>query len=420
MTTPTSPLIGQYPDATGHFGPYGGRFVGETLMSALLDVEAAWKSAKNDPAFMADFRAMLRDYAGRPTPLDFAERLSAHVGGARLWLKREDCTHTGAHKINNVVGQGLLARRMGKKRVIAETGAGQHGVATATIAARFGFDCKVFMGAEDIRRQAPNVRRMELLGAQVVPVTSGTSTLKDAMNEALRYWSGASADTFYVIGTVSGPHPYPEMVRDFQRVIGDEARAQFLEKCGELPDLLVACVGGGSNAMGLFYPFLDDACEMIGAEAAGDGLDTPRHAASLCGGSPGELHGALTYLLQSDEGQIHEAWSISAGLDYPGVGPEHALLHDLKRVRYEGVTDREAVAAFQKLCTFEGIIPALESSHALAAALREAKKRPAAQNILVGLSGRGDKDLDHVTRWMKDHPSQDSEFRIQDSESGKA
>ncbi|NCA83054.1 MAG: pyridoxal-phosphate dependent enzyme, partial [Opitutae bacterium] len=249
----------------------------------------------------------------------------------------------------------------------------------------------------------PNVRRMELLGAQVVPVTSGTSTLKDAMNEALRYWSGASEDTFYVIGTVSGPHPYPEMVRDFQRVIGDEARAQFLEKCGQLPDLLVACVGGGSNAMGLFYPFLDDACEMIGAEAAGDGLDTPRHAASLCGGSPGELHGALTYLLQSNEGQIHEAWSISAGLDYPGVGPEHALLHDLKRVRYEGVTDREALAAFQALCLYEGIIPALESSHALAVAMREAPKRPASQNILVNLSGRGDKDLDHVTRWMKDH-----------------
>ena len=402
-------LIGRYPDSTGHFGPYGGRFVGETLMTALLDVEAAWKSAKHDPAFMAEFRAMLRDYAGRPTPLDCIERLSAHVGGARLWLKREDCTHTGAHKINNVVGQGLLARRMGKKRVIAETGAGQHGVATATIAARFGFDCKVFMGAEDIRRQAPNVRRMELLGAQVVPVTSGTSTLKDAMNEALRYWSGASADTFYVIGTVSGPHPYPEMVRDFQRIIGDEARAQFLEKCGQLPDLLVACVGGGSNAMGLFYPFLDDPCEMIGAEAAGDGLDTPRHAASLCGGSPGELHGALTYLLQSDEGQIHEAWSISAGLDYPGVGPEHALLHDLKRVRYEGVTDQEAVAAFQMLCTHEGIIPALESSHALAAALREAKKRPAAQNILVCLSGRGDKDLDHVTRYLKEVGGQRSE-----------
>ena len=397
----SSPLIGQYPDATGHFGPYGGRFVGETLMSALLDVEAAWTSARNDPDFLASFRAMLRDYAGRPTPLDLAERLSDALGGARLWLKREDCTHTGAHKINNVVGQGLLARRMGKKRVIAETGAGQHGVATATIAARFGFECKVFMGAEDIRRQAPNVRRMELLGATVIPVTSGTATLKDAMNEALRYWSGVSDDTFYVIGTVSGPHPYPEMVRDFQRVIGDEARAQMLEKIGRLPDLLVACVGGGSNAMGLFYPFLDDPCDMIGAEAAGHGLDTPRHAASLVGGSPGELHGALTYLLQSDEGQIHEAWSISAGLDYPGVGPEHALLHDLKRVRYEGVTDREALDAFQALCRHEGIIPALESAHALAAAMREARKRPKDQHILVNLSGRGDKDLDHVLRTLK-------------------
>ena len=398
-STPNSYRNG--PDENGRFGLFGGRFVAETLMPNILELEKAYEEAKADPAFHAEMASMMAHYIGRPSPLYFAEPLTRHLGGAKIYLKREDLNHTGAHKINNVVGQGLLARRMGKKRVIAETGAGQHGVATATIAARFGFDCKVFMGAEDIKRQAPNVRRMELLGAQVVPVTSGTSTLKDAMNEALRYWSGASADTFYVIGTVSGPHPYPEMVRDFQRVIGDEARAQFLEKCGQLPDLLVACVGGGSNAMGLFYPFLDDACEMIGAEAAGDGLDTPRHAASLCGGTPGELHGALTYLLQSDEGQIHEAWSISAGLDYPGVGPEHALLHDLKRVRYEGVTDTEAVAAFQLLCQYEGIIPALESSHALAAALREAKKRPAAQNILVGLSGRGDKDLDHVTAYLK-------------------
>ena len=407
-------LIGQYPDATGHFGPYGGRFVGETLMSALLDVEAAWNAAKTDSAFLADFRAMLRDYAGRPTPLDHAQRLSAHLGGAQIWLKREDCTHTGAHKINNVVGQGLLARRMGKTRVIAETGAGQHGVATATIAARFGFECKVFMGAEDIRRQAPNVRRMELLGAEVIPVTSGTSTLKDAMNEALRYWSAHSTDTFYVIGSVAGPHPYPEMVRDFQRVIGDEARAQFFEKTGRHPDLLTACVGGGSNAMGLFDPYLDDPCEMIGAEAAGEGLHTSRHAASICGGSPGELHGAMSYLLQSDEGQIHEAWSISAGLDYPGVGPEHALLHDLKRVRYEGVTDAEALAAFQMLCRHEGIIPALESSHALAAAIREAPKRPG-QHILVNLSGRGDKDLDHVLRTLEEVRGQGSGFGVQDS-----
>ncbi|MDD4623073.1 MAG: tryptophan synthase subunit beta, partial [Kiritimatiellae bacterium] len=307
------------------------------------------------------------------------------------------------HKINNVSGKGLLARRMGKKKVIAETGAGQHGVATATIAARFGMSCKVFMGAEDVRRQAPNVLRMRLLGAEVVPVTCGTSTLKDAMNEALRYWVAEVEDTFYVIGTVSGPHPYPVMVRDFQRVIGDEARRQSLDQIGRLPDLLVACVGGGSNAMGLFYPFLDDRCEMLGAEAAGEGLDTPRHAASISGGQPGALHGAMTYLLQNDEGQIHEAWSISAGLDYPGVGPEHAFLHDIGRVRYAGVTDREAVDAFKLLCLYEGIIPALESSHALAAAIKEAAARPKDQAVVVCLSGRGDKDLDHVTAYMRDN-----------------
>jgi tryptophan synthase beta chain len=289
---------------------------------------------------------------------------------------------------------------MGKKKVIAETGAGQHGVATATIAARFGMSCMIFMGAEDVRRQAPNVLRMRLLGAEVVPVTAGTATLKDAMNEALRYWVGAVEDTFYVIGTVSGPHPYPVMVRDFQRIIGDEARRQMTEQVGRLPDLLVACVGGGSNAMGLFYPFLDDACGMLGAEAAGEGLDTLRHAASISGGTPGTLHGAMTYLLQNDQGQIQEAWSISAGLDYPGVGPEHALLHDLGRVRYTGITDRQAVDAFQMLCKYEGIIPALESSHALAAAIEEARKRPRDQAILVCLSGRGDKDLDHITAYL--------------------
>ncbi len=390
-----------YPDATGHFGPYGGRYVGETLIAALTDLEAAWLEAKNDPAFQAEFRAMLTHYAARPTPLDFAERLSDHIGGARIYLKREDCAHTGAHKINNVVGQGLLARRMGKRNVIAETGAGQHGVATATIAARLGMSCKVFMGAEDVRRQAPNVLRMRLLGAEVVPVTCGTSTLKDAMNEALRYWVAEVEHTFYIIGTVSGPHPYPAMVRDLQRVIGDEARRQMLEQVGRLPDLLVACVGGGSNAMGLFYPFLADPCAMLGAEAAGEGLDTPHHAASISGGSPGSLHGAMTYLLQNDEGQIQEAWSISAGLDYPGVGPEHALLHDLGRIHYQGVTDREAVEAFKLLCKFEGIIPALESSHALAAAIREAKTRPKTDAILVCLSGRGDKDLEHITAYMK-------------------
>ena len=402
MNTVNNKIIGQYPDKTGHFGPYGGRYVGETLMAALTELEEAWNKAKKDEAFMSEFRFMLQNYAGRPTPLDFAERLSDHIGGARIYLKREDCTHTGAHKINNVVGQGLLAKRMGKKKVIAETGAGQHGVATATIAARFGMECKVFMGAEDVRRQAPNVQRMKLLGSEVIPVTSGTSTLKDAMNEALRYWVAEVEDTFYVIGTVSGPHPYPEMVRDFQRVIGDEARKQMQALIGRVPDQLIACVGGGSNAMGLFYPFLDDNCEMIGVEAAGQGLHTPHHAASISGGSPGALHGAMTYLLQNDEGQIHEAWSISAGLDYPGVGPEHALLHDLKRVRYEGITDQEAVDAFQMLCRYEGIIPALESSHALAYAIKEAQRRPKNDVLLVNLSGRGDKDLDHVLAYLKE------------------
>ncbi len=399
----TPPLQGQYPDASGHFGPYGGRYVGETLIAALTELEEAWTIAKNDPTFTQAFHNMLTNYAGRPTPLDYAARLSDHIGGARIYLKREDCAHTGAHKINNVVGQGLLAQRMSKRQVIAETGAGQHGVATATIAARFGMGCKVFMGAEDVRRQAPNVLRMKLLGAEVIPVTTGTATLKDAMNEALRYWVSEVRDTFYIIGTVSGPHPYPVMVRDLQRVIGDEARRQILEQVGRLPDLLVACVGGGSNAMGLFYPFLDDPCALLGAEAAGEGLDTKHHAASISGGSPGSLHGAMTYLLQNDEGQIQEAWSISAGLDYPGVGPEHALLHDLKRVRYTGVTDREAVEAFKLLCRFEGIIPALESSHALAAALKEAAKRPKDQAILVCLSGRGDKDLEHITAYLNDH-----------------
>ena len=393
-------IIGKYPDESGHFENFGGRFVGETLIAALDELRDEYTAAKSDPAFQAEFRSMLEHYAGRPSPIDFAQRLSDHNGGARIYLKREDCNHTGAHKINNVVGQGLLAKRMGKKKLIAETGAGQHGVATATIAARFGMECKVFMGAEDVRRQAPNVMRMKLLGAEVVAVESGTATLKDAMNEALRSWSGESRDTFYVVGTVSGPHPYPQMVRDFQRVIGDEARQQIVDFTGRMPDLLVAAVGGGSNAMGLFYPFLDDDCEILGIEAAGEGIDTPRHAASINGGSLGSLHGAMTYLLQSDDGQIHEAWSISAGLDYPGIGPEHSLLHDIGRVRYEGITDAEAVEAFQLLCKYEGIIPALESSHALAGALRAAKKRAKDDIILVCLSGRGDKDLDHVSRYI--------------------
>ena len=396
-------IIGNYPDSAGHFGPYGGRYVGETLVATLDELTKAYDDAKRDPAFIREFKSMLEHYAARPTPVDHIQRLSAHIGGAQIYLKREDCAHTGAHKINNVVGQGLLAKRMGKKKLIAETGAGQHGVATATIAARFGMECKVFMGKEDVARQAPNVLRMKLLGAEVVPVESGTATLKDAMNEALRYWVGESADTFYVIGTVSGPHPYPTIVRDFQRVIGDEARQQIVDFTGRMPNLLVAAVGGGSNAMGLFYPFLDDDCEILGIEAAGEGLDTPRHAASICGGAPGSLHGAMTYLLQNPDGQINEAWSISAGLDDPGVGPEHALLHDIKRVRYEGVTDREAVEAFKLLCQYEGIIPALESSHALAGAMREAAKRPQDQIILVCLSGRGDKDLDHVTHYMRAH-----------------
>lgn len=403
MNTENKKIIGQYPDETGHFGKYGGRYVGETLMAALTELEEAWGKAKQSTEFMNEFRDMLCNYAARPSPLDHAARLSEHIGGAQIYLKREDCNHTGAHKINNVVGQGLLAKHMGKKKVIAETGAGQHGVATATIAARFGMECKVFMGAEDVRRQAPNVRRMELLGAEVIPVTSGTSTLKDAMNEALRYWVAEVEETFYIIGTVSGPHPYPEMVRDFQRVIGDEAREQMLKQVGRLPDQLIACVGGGSNAMGLFYPFLDDSCSMVGVEAAGLGLDTPQHAASISGGTPGVLHGAMTYLLQNDEGQIHEAWSISAGLDYPGVGPEHALLHDLKRVHYEGITDQEAVEAFQMLCKYEGIIPALESSHALAFAIKEAAKRSKEDILLVNLSGRGDKDLEHILDYLKEN-----------------
>ena len=401
MTTP-SPLMGSGPDASGHFGPYGGRYVGETLMPALLELDAARRAAMADPVFLESFRAMLRDYVGRPTPFDFAARLTACAGGARIYLKREDLAHTGAHKINNTVGQALLARRMGKRRLIAETGAGQHGVATATVAARFGMECRVFMGAEDVKRQAPNVRRMELLGAEVVPVTSGAATLKDAMNAALRYWSAEVETTFYVIGSVAGPHPYPVLVRDFQRVIGDEAREQSVKVLGKLPDLLVACVGGGSNAMGLFYPFLDDPIEMLGVEAAGEGIETGRHAATLGHGSVGVLHGSKSYLLQTGEGQVLEAHSVSAGLDYPGVGPEHAWLKDIGRVRYTAVKDRDALEAFRLLARMEGIIPALESSHAVAAALVEARARPPEAAILVNLSGRGDKDMDHALARLKE------------------
>ena len=385
-----------YPDDRGHFGLYGGRYVGETLMPALLEVDAARVAAMADPVFMDAFRALLRDYVGRPTPVYFAERLSDHVGGAKLYLKREDLAHTGAHKVNNTVGQALLAQRMGKTKLIAETGAGQHGVATATAAARFGMGCKVFMGSEDIRRQAPNVQRMRLLGAEVVPVDSGTATLKDAMNEALRCWVSEVEDTFYVIGSVAGPHPYPVMVRDFQKVIGEEAREQMLSATGRLPDAAIACVGGGSNAMGLFYAFLQDDVPLIGVEAAGEGIATGKHAATLGCGTVGVLHGSKSYMLQDESGQVLEAHSISAGLDYPGVGPEHSLLKDLERVAYVSVTDHEALEAFDLLTRFEGIIPALESSHALAAAMREARGRAQDEILLVNLSGRGDKDLQHV------------------------
>ena len=392
----------RYPDDRGHFGDFGGRYVGETLMPALLELEAAYKKYLPDPAFQSEFRQLLRDFAGRPTPLFHAKRLSEHLGGAAIYLKREDLTHTGAHKINNTVGQALLAHFMGKKKVIAETGAGQHGVATATVAALFGMECKVFMGTEDVRRQAPNVRRMELMGAEVVPVSSGTGTLKDAMNEALRYWVGAVEDTFYIIGSVAGPHPYPVMVREFQKVIGEETREQIMEVAGRLPDMLIACVGGGSNAMGLFYPFAgDEGIEIVGVEAAGHGVASGKHSATLGAGTVGVLHGSKSYVLQDEDGQISEAHSVSAGLDYPGVGPEHALLKAVGRARYEGIEDEPALEAFQLLCRKEGIIPALESSHALAQAMIEAKRLPKESIIVINLSGRGDKDLDIVAEHGK-------------------
>jgi tryptophan synthase beta chain len=382
------------PDERGHFGAYGGRFVAETLMPLILDLERAYTEAKADPAFQAELDSFLRDYVGRPSPLYFAERLTAHFGGAKIYFKRDELNHTGAHKINNCMGQILLARRMGKRRIIAETGAGQHGVATATVAARFGLPCVVYMGEVDIERQKPNVFRMKLLGAEVRPVSSGSRTLKDAMNEALRDWVTNVADTFYIIGTVAGPHPYPMLVRDFQSVIGREARAQMLEREGRLPDSLVACIGGGSNAMGLFHPFLDDDKVAIYAvEAAGRGLDSGQHAASLARGLPGVLHGNRTYLLQDDDGQILEAHSISAGLDYPGIGPEHAWLHDMGRVEYVSATDREALDAFQLCARLEGIIPALEPAHALAHVARIAPTLPRDHLLLMNLCGRGDKDV---------------------------
>ena len=385
------------PDARGHFGPYGGSFVAETLMAPLQALREAYAKYRVDPDFMAELDADMRDYVGRPSPVYHAQRWSAQLGGAQIWLKREDLNHTGAHKINNTIGQGLLAARMGKTRIIAETGAGQHGVASATVAARLGLKCVVYMGSEDIRRQEPNVFRMRLLGAEVVPVESGSRTLKDALNEALRDWVSNVDDTFYIIGTVAGPHPYPAMVRDFQAVIGREARWQMQERHGRLPDALVACVGGGSNAIGLFHPFLDDPeVAMYGVEAGGDGVETGRHAAPLSAGRSGVLHGNRTYVMQDENGQIGATHSVSAGLDYPGVGPEHAWLKDLRRAEYVSVTDREALDAFHTLTRVEGIMPALESSHALAYAAKLAKTMRSDQTILVNLSGRGDKDVASV------------------------
>jgi tryptophan synthase beta chain len=382
------------PDEFGHFGIFGGRYVAETLMPLILEVERAYEAAKADPAFQAELDQFLTHYVGRPSPLYFAERLTEKFGGAKIYFKRDELNHTGAHKINNCMGQILLARRMGKKRIIAETGAGQHGVATATVCARFGLECVVYMGATDIERQAPNVFRMKLLGAKVVPVTSGTATLKDAMNDALRDWVSNVDDTYYLIGTVAGPHPYPTMVRDFQAVIGTETREQMLAAEGHLPDSLVACIGGGSNAMGLFYPFLDDpSVRIIGVEAAGHGIETGQHAASLTGGTPGVLHGNRTYLLQDDDGQILDAHSISAGLDYPGIGPEHSWLNDSGRVEYVSVTDSEALDSFQLCSRLEGIIPALEPSHALAHVEKIAPDLPADHLMVMNMCGRGDKDV---------------------------
>jgi tryptophan synthase beta chain len=392
MTPPTLS-----PDALGRFGPFGGRFVPETLMAAVLELEGAYREAMADPAFQAELRDLFVHYVGRPSPLTHAARLSAHFGGAQVWLKREDLNHTGAHKINNAIGQVLLAKRMGKTRIIAETGAGQHGVATATACALFGLECVVYMGEEDVRRQALNVFRMELLGATVRPVASGTKTLKDALNEALRDWVANVEHTHYVIGSVAGPHPFPMIVRDFQSVIGQEAREQSLERFGRLPDAVVACVGGGSNAMGIFHRFVPDtAVRLIGVEAAGEGLDTERHAATLSKGSVGILHGSRSYILQDDEGQILHAHSVSAGLDYPGVGPEHAYLYETRRAEYAAVTDQEALDAFQLLCRLEGIIPALESAHAIAYLARLLPEMRPDQHVLLCLSGRGDKDVTQV------------------------
>lgn len=385
------------PDKNGHFGIFGGRYAAETLMPALIELEAAYRSAQKDKAFLKDFEHYQRQYSGRPTPLYFAARMTEVLGGAKIYLKREDLNHTGSHKINNTLGQALLARRMGKKKVIAETGAGQHGVATATVAALFGMECKIFMGEEDIRRQAPNVFRMKILGAEVVPVKSGTATLKDAMNEAMRYWVSSVRDTFYVIGTTAGPHPYPMMVRNFQSVIGRETKKQIKVIEGRNPDVLVACVGGGSNAMGIFYPFRNEKTIVLyGVEAAGYGIKTSKHSASITGGRVGVLHGNKTYLLQDDHGQVRDAYSIAAGLDYPGVGPEHAYFHAMQKVKYVAVTDKEAIAAFNFLSRKEGLIPALESAHAIAYAMKIAPKMTQDKIMVVCLSGRGDKDAQTI------------------------
>jgi tryptophan synthase beta chain len=389
------------PDAHGHFGIYGGRFVAETLMPLVLELEQAYATAKKDPAFKAEMESYLKHYVGRPSPLYFAKRLTEHLRGAKIYLKREELNHTGSHKLNNVLGQIMLARRMGKKRIIAETGAGMHGVATATMCANFGLECVVYMGAVDVERQKPNVFRMKLLGAEVRPVNSGSKTLKDAMNEALRDWVTNVENTFYCIGTVAGPHPYPAMVRDFQSVIGKETREQLTEAEGRLPDSLIACIGGGSNAMGLFHPFLDEpSVEMYGVEAAGHGLPSGQHAASIGGGRPGVLHGNRTYLLMDDDGQIKDAHSISAGLDYPGIGPEHSWLHDMKRIQFLSATDDEALKAFQLLSTLEGIIPALEPAHAIAKVIELAPKKPKDHLMVMNLSGRGDKDVYTVAEYL--------------------
>jgi len=389
------------PDRRGHFGPYGGRYVAETLMPALAELEAAYAKARRDPSFRKEFKSYLREYVGRETPLYFAERLTRQIGGAKIYLKREDLCHTGAHKINNTIGQILLARRMGKQRIIAETGAGQHGVATATVAARFGLTCEIFMGKEDIRRQALNVFRMKLLGAKVRVVEAGSQTLKDAMNEALRDWVTNVRSTYYLIGSVAGPHPYPMMVRDFQSVIGAEARRQILKKEGRLPDYLVACVGGGSNSMGLFYPFVRDrGVKMLGVEAAGHGIPTGKHSASIQGGAVGILHGSKSYVLQNDRGQITETHSIAAGLDYPGVGPELSYLRDSGRIEFASATDRDAIAAIKLLAEVEGIIPALESAHAIAAVAKVARRLTSRQVVIVNLSGRGDKDMMTVGEYL--------------------